>query len=134
MILNFSQRNKKQKGFTLVELVMTIVVVGIISIPLAILVREHLRSTVQSNNYAMAMNLARFEMERVKNMSYASVVAANFTNYQGYNFDVTRTVTFVQGTAVTAESLKRVVVTVTQGGVTLATLMTYIPRNVTYGL
>ena len=125
-----------KKGFTLIELIMTIVVIAIIAIPLALLVMEHLSSTLRSEDYTMAVNLARFEMENVKNLNYASIVSGSFPNYQGYSFDITRTVSFVQGNGASAESLKLVQVDVNRSGsaTILFTLKTYIAQNVAYGL
>lgn len=129
------QRAADKKGFTLVELIMTIVVVTIISIPLSLMIGQHMRSVFQSADQTMAANLASFEMERVKNLSYANIVNGNFANYQGYDFTVTRAVTLAQGSAVTPESLKQVRVDVQRTGsaVILYTLFTYVANNVGYG-
>jgi len=124
------------KGFTLIELIMTMVVVSIIAVPLALLLGQHVTSVFQSEDYTMAADLARYEMERVKNMAYANVVSANFPNYQGYNYDVARTVSFVQGTALTPESLKFVRIDIRKSGsaAVLFSLVTYLARNVIYGV
>ena len=130
------QRSKNYlSGFTLVELVMTIVVVAIVSIPLSLMISQHMRSVFESVDNTMAANLASFEMERVKNLSYANIVSGNFLNYQGYPYDVIRTVTFAQGSALTFESLKQVRVDVQKSGnpKILYTLFTYIANNVGYG-
>ena len=123
-------------GVTLVELIMTIVVVGIISIPLALLLKQHVQSAFQSQDYSSAVNLARFEMERVKKMSYNNIVTASFSNYQGYAYDVIRTVSYAQGNAASAESMKQVQVDVRKTGsaTNLVSLSTYITRNVLYGI
>ena len=125
-----------RKSFTLIELLMTIVVVAIIAIPLALLVGEHLNSILRSEEYTMAVDLARFEMENVKNLNYANIITGSFPNYQGYSFDVTRTVSFAQGNGASAESLKLVQVDVSRAGsvTILFTLETYIAQNVIYGL
>ena len=125
-----------KKGFTLIELIMTIVVIAIIAIPLALLVMEHLSSTLRSEDYTMAVNLARFEMENIKNLNYANIVSGSFPNYQGYSFDITRTISFAQGSGATPESLKLVQVDVNRSGsaAILFTLKTYIAQNVAYGL
>ncbi len=122
-----------RKGFSLIELVMTIIVIGIVAVPLGLLVSRHYASVFVSQDYHTAMNLARFEMERVKKMSYANVVTAT-TQRSGY--DLITTVTFVQGTALTPESLKRVVIDVRKTGTVpiIYSLATYRARNVTYGL
>jgi prepilin-type N-terminal cleavage/methylation domain-containing protein len=124
------------KGFSLIELIMTIVVVSIVAIPLSLLISQHVESAIQSEDYAMAVNLARFEMEKVNNMNYTSIVDASFSNYQGYNYDVTRTVTYAQGNGSSTESLKQIEVTVRKSatGSDMVRLVTYIAKNVNYGI
>ena len=114
---------------------MTIVLVGIVSIPLSLLIAQHITSTAYSKDTTLAFNLARWDMEQVNNTAYASIASASFPAYQGHSYDLARTVAFVAGSAVSAESLKRITVTVTRsgGGSVLATLVTYIARNVSYG-
>jgi len=131
-----SHQGRGIRGFTLIELIMTIVVVSIIAIPLTLFLGQHVVSVVQSEDYTMTVDLARHEMERVKNLAYANVVSASFSNYQGYNYDVTRTVSFTQGTALTPESLKFVRVDVRKSGsaTILFSLVTYLARNVIYGV
>jgi prepilin-type N-terminal cleavage/methylation domain-containing protein len=125
----------RKSGFTLIELVMTIVVVSIVAIPLSLLVNQHLTSVSQSSAYSTAVNLARFEMEKVNNMNYANISSVTVPNYEGYNFDVTRTVAFVQGNAGSLESLKQIRVEVKNAGssAVLFSLITYLAKNVSYG-
>jgi len=115
---------------------MAIIVVGVVAIPLSILIGEHIPAVFQSEDYAMALNLARYEIEVVNNLAYTSILDASYLNYQGYNYDVTRTVTYAQGSAVTAESMKKITVNVMKSGSaqTIVSLMTYVARNVSYGL
>ena len=129
-------RKSRLKGFSLIELVMTIVVVSIAAIPLSLLLSQHVESTFVSEDYTMGLHLARFEMEKVRNMSYANIVSATLSNYQGYNFNVARTVAYAQGNAASAESLKQVKVDVTKTGsaTVLVSLTTYVTKNVLYGL
>ena len=124
------------KGFTLIELVMTIVVVGIVAVPLSLLLSEHIRSLFQSEDYTMATNLARLDMEKVNNLAYANVATASSPNYNGYNCDIIRTVTYAQGTQLTPESLKQIRVDVRKTGsaTVLVSLVTYLARNISYGL
>lgn len=123
-------------GFSLIELIMTIVVMSIVSVPLSLLIGAHLESVFVSEDEAMAQNLARFEMEKVNNMNYANVTSANFSNYQGYPYDLVRTVSYVQGNGATAESLKKITVDVTKSNGTnvIAGLITYLAKNVVYGI
>lgn len=126
----------KSKGFTLIELIMTVVLVGIAAVPLSLMVFQHIQSVYTSRDFTLARNLARFEMEVVNNTNYPSIASASYSNYQGYDFDVTRTVTFVQGTDASAESLKKITVSVTRhdSATVLVNLITYIAKNVSYGL
>ena len=125
-----------KKGFTLVELLMTIVVLSIVSIPMSILISEHFLSVVQSSEQVMALNLARFEMEKVGNMDYATVGSVSVSDYEGYPYDIDRTVTFVQGDSASTESLKQIQVDVKSAGssVILFRLKTYLAKNVGYGI
>ncbi len=129
-------QSRPNSGFSLVELIMTIVVMSIVSVPLSLLIGAHLESVFVSEDEAMAQNLARFEMEKVNNMNYANVTSANFPNYQGYQYDLVRTVSYVQGNGATAESLKKITVDVTKSNGTkvIAGLITYLAKNITYGI
>jgi len=115
---------------------MAIVVVGIIAIPLSLLLSQHVQSLFVSADYATAVNLARLEMERVNNLAYANINSATFSNYEGYNYNVVRTVSYAQGNAASAESLKKITVEVTKSGsaTVLLSLNSYMVKNVSYGL
>lgn len=117
---------------------MTIVVVGIISVPLSLFVVRIANSAFQSRDHALGVNLARLEMEKVYNTPYASLTigTTNFSNYQGYSYNVARTVAYVFGNDAAAESLKLVTVTVTRptDSQIVGKLMTQIAKNVAYGL
>lgn len=129
-------QSRPNSGFSLIELIMTIVVMSIVSVPLSLLIGAHLESVFVSEDEAMAQNLARFEMEKVNNMNYANVTSANFSNYQGYQYDLVRTVSYVQGNGAAAESLKKITVDVTKSNGTkvIAGLITYLAKNVVYGI
>ena len=125
-----------KRGFTLIELIMTIVVVGIIAVPISLLLTQHITSTFQSEDLAMAVDLARFEMEKVNNLAFANIINYTNTTYDGYNYTVNRVVNYAQGSGATAESLKQINVTVTKSGnsIVLANITTYIAKNINYGL
>jgi len=128
----------KKKGFTLIELVMTMVVIGIVSVPLSYLITSHLEGVFLLEDDTMAQNLARFELEKVNNMAYATINAGTVTvsNYQGYAYDVSTTVSFVQGNAGSAESLKKIQVDVKESGSAKvnASLTTYLAKGVDHGI
>jgi len=123
-------------GFTLIELVLVIVVLGLTAVPLSLLLTEHIEGSVMSNDKALALQLGRMEMERVANLAYANVTSASFSNYQGYGFDVTRTVSYGAGGMWTPESLKQITVTVKKTGQAdvLVNFITYRARNVIHGV
>jgi prepilin-type N-terminal cleavage/methylation domain-containing protein len=126
----------KRKAFTLVELIMTIIIVSIISIGLALMLSQHIEGAFYSEDLTTALNLARLEMEKVNNMSYANINSANFTNYEGYSYDLTRTVAYQYGNASSTESTKKVTVEVKKAGTSavLISLVTYLAKNISYGL
>ena len=115
---------------------MTIVVVGIVALPISITLSKQVQSVFVSQDYSTALNLARLDMEQVLNTDYASINSASFSNYQGYAYNLSRTVTYVQGSSGTAESLKLVSISLTKAGsaTVLATIKTYIAKNITLGL
>ena len=122
-----------RKGFTLIELVMTIVIVSIISIPISLLVSRHFEAVFESGDYTAAMNLARFEMEKVNNMNYAIIGSGN-SSMGGY--DIIRTMSYAQGDAFSLESVKRIQVDVQKTGspAVLSSLVTHLVKNVNYGI
>ncbi len=77
---------------------MTIVVVGVIAVPLALLIGQYIDSVFDSHEYLITMNLARMEMERVYNMPFDRVVSTTFPQYQGYAYELERRVTVVPTT------------------------------------
>lgn len=131
-----SRKKTGKKGFTLVELIMAIVVIGIISLPISITLSKHVQSVFVSQDYSTALNLARLDMEQALNTDYDSLESAYFSNYQGYAYDLDRNVSYAQGHWWSQESLKLVVVSVTKAGSAdaLVTLKTYVAKNVTSGL
>jgi prepilin-type N-terminal cleavage/methylation domain-containing protein len=124
----------RPKGFTLIELIMTIVVVGIAALPISITLAKHVQSVFLSQDMTMATNLARFDLAQMNNTAYASVVSVTLNNYQGYPYTLTRTVSFINGTALTVESTIKVTAQVSSPGsaVVLAKLVTYISKNLRY--
>lgn len=134
--MKFQIRFPKAKGFTLIELIMTIVVVGIVAIPLSLLLSQHIESTFQSEDLTIALNLARFEMEKVNNLAYDDIGNANYPTYEGYDYQVQRNTQLIEGNPSTPESLNRIRVEVkdTDTGAVIVTLITYIAKNVGYGV
>jgi prepilin-type N-terminal cleavage/methylation domain-containing protein len=127
---------KNTRAFSLIELVITIVVVSIIAVPLALFIFENIENVFKSEDLTLALDLARLEMETVNNLAYTSINSASYSNYQGYAYDVTRTMTYAYGTALTPESVKKIVVEVKKSGsaAVLVNLVTYIAKNISYGI
>lgn len=125
---------RKAKGFTLVELIMAIVVVGIVAIPISVTISKHIQSVFDSQDITMAVNLARFDLEQMNNTAYTSIASASIAGYQGYAYDLSRTVSFVNGNSGTDESTLKITSEVTKSGsaAVLASLTTYISENVRY--
>ena len=131
--MKFFKLFPKKGAFTLIELIMTIVVVGIVALPISITLAKHVQSVFVSQDYTVALNLARFEMEHMLNTAYASVASATTNNYLGYTYNVTTTVT---ETVSGVQAYKIITVSVTKAGnvTVLVTLKNYMVKNVTWGL
>ena len=123
------------RGFTLLELVLVIVVLGLTALPLSLLLTEYTEGAALSHDKSLACQLGRMEMEKVRNLGYGEVQSGDFPGYEGYDYDVSRTVTFIFGDAGSPESLKMVLVNVRKSGQPsiLSRLVTYRARNVLYG-
>ncbi|MFA5260844.1 MAG: prepilin-type N-terminal cleavage/methylation domain-containing protein [Candidatus Omnitrophota bacterium] len=124
------------RGVTLVELILTMVILGIVAVPLTLMLYEHVEGVFLSSDQMLAAQLGRREMERQNNMAYDSLLTASQSNYQGYPFDVDTTVSYVYGNASSVESLKSVQVEVTKHGSSdvLANYITYRVKNVQFGV
>jgi prepilin-type N-terminal cleavage/methylation domain-containing protein len=133
--VNLTRDSRKGGGFTLIELIMTMVVVGIASVPLALLIRQHIEAAQSCGQASSAMNLARLEIENVNAMDFAAIATASNLGFRGYPYDVVRTVAYVYGSDATPEGLKKVTVEVRAAGqkAPLIGLVTYVVRNVAYG-
>ncbi|MCD6093555.1 MAG: prepilin-type N-terminal cleavage/methylation domain-containing protein [Candidatus Omnitrophica bacterium] len=57
------------KGFTYIELLITLVIMAVLFVPMMQVFSHFLHSTVVSQDFITATNLARWEMERVKNLN-----------------------------------------------------------------
>ena len=125
----------KNKAFTLIELIMTIIVVGIVALPISITLSKHIQSVLVSQDYTVALNLARLEMEHLLNTAYASIIVGTTSSpgYSGYAYDLT---TVVTETVSGAQAYKLISISVTRAGSAtgLVNLKNYIVKNVTWGL
>lgn len=116
---------------------MTMVVVGIVALPISITLSQHVQSVFDSQDYTLALDLARFKMEEFFNTAYASITAgttvSNYPEYAAY--DLTSVVTVVTEPLPGTETYKTISISVakTGSGTVLVILKTYV-ANATWGL
>ena len=151
-----------RQGLTLVELVMTISLAAILGIPVGILLSEQLTGTLKARDYAVAMSLARAEMDRLdildsppgldnnaNGFCHADLAPTSPTPlpivgyWTGYPYDLTRIVQCQTGDcssncaspANTNNGVKRIELRVTKSGSSdlLASLVTYRTKYVRFG-
>jgi len=119
------------RGFTLVELVVTILIVSMFVAGIAMIMQQVVVGLAFSGDSVKALSLARLEMSKVNNLVYLldSTLADGYdfttTNYDGSVYDLNRTVDYV---ADTSNKLKEVNVSVYPTGTTdiLISLTTYV--------
>lgn len=129
--------NRIQKhGFALIELIISIVVLGIVLIPLGLMSMEYMREIVYSRDLAAAEGLAKTEMSIVNNIPYSDATLADgydntTSNYAEHPYDLCRTVSFANSPT---NTLKKVQVRVYPSGSTtqLANVITYL-ASVSFG-
>lgn len=123
-----------KRGFTLIELVMTIVVAGIIAVPLSLMIFKQVEGTFLSEDIAVCNNLLRFQMEKVNNLSFSSIADTAISNFEGFDYDLAQTVSTISHAG--SERLKQVNVVLTRAGTakTVVSGSTYISDNIDYGI
>ena len=90
-----------KKGFTLIEVIVTVTIVAIIMLPIAATVIEYIRGGIMGDSIATATNLAKREISIINNLSFSdSTLNAGYDQVAspylaGYNFDLRRTVSAV---------------------------------------
>jgi hypothetical protein len=132
------------RGLTLVELVVTIGLLGIIGIPTGLLVGEQLIGSVRAKDSTVAMQLGRAHLERLDSLDdffhpELSVGARTVTPSGFPAYAVTTSVTCASGNctsgSLTSQGIKRIQVTVTKSGSPdpLARLITSRTKHVAFG-
>ncbi|MBI4335522.1 MAG: prepilin-type N-terminal cleavage/methylation domain-containing protein [Candidatus Omnitrophica bacterium] len=122
--------SKSKKGFTLVEIIITIVIWSVLILSVAFMAKEHIIGAQAAADISVAYNLARLEMSKVNSLTYSDATLADgynntTTGYEAYRYDLNRTVNYVSGSG---NNIKKVAVTVYEPGSSrrLAGLVTYI--------
>ncbi len=112
-----------KKGFTLIELVLVMVIMGISSLGLVVVMQQVVTNIHKPQVIATATALAEKEMERLMRLSFSSTIAEAQQSYTGNFSAYTHTTTI---TSIDANN-KEVIVTVTHpviGSLTMAFLRT----------
>mgnify|MGYP001565770134 CR=1 FL=1 len=132
--------NRNRKGFTLIELIVSIVIAGIILISFTASYRQIIMGLVYDSDLSKAIGLSQLEFSIANGISYTDAALANgynnlTFNYQGSGYDVRRQVSYDFGSDVSTQSLKRITITVYKTGSASAIMSTVTLRakNVTYG-
>jgi len=134
-MMRFIQRLHRKGAWTLFELIMAIIVIGIVSVPLSMLIFQHFDSSFLVDDLTNGYHLAQLEMETVKNIIYTdlSIGTTNTANYRGYPYDLRRIVSFIANNP--PDSLKEITVEIRKAGDTdvIIRLITRRTGNVTFG-
>jgi prepilin-type N-terminal cleavage/methylation domain-containing protein len=83
---------RQQKGFTLIELIISITIAAIVVLPLSIFIMEVIARTIMPEYYQVAASLLEGELERVTNLRFTDITnegPTNFTgNFNNYSYQV----------------------------------------------
>ena len=120
---------ERPKGITLVELIMAMVILGIIAIPVGSMIGARIQGMMTSTDMTAAGNLARREMEKLHNTSYASLATGGSA---AGSYSVSWTVTTAAGG--NGAERKDITLTAKRTGAadTLVTLYSSLAKDVTY--
>ncbi|MBM3251820.1 MAG: prepilin-type N-terminal cleavage/methylation domain-containing protein [Candidatus Omnitrophica bacterium] len=88
-------KNRNQNGFTLIEMIIAVVLLGLVLIPLGLMSTEYVRGIAYSRDLSVVEGLAKAEMAKINNLGYDNlpIGISTFENYEGYPYDLERTVT-----------------------------------------
>lgn len=88
------RKRRCANSFTLIELIITIVVLGIVMIPVGLMSMEYVRGIAYSHDLAVVEGLAKTEMAQINNLGYDNlpIIVSTFENYKGLPYDLERTV------------------------------------------
>lgn len=82
---------KTPKGFTLIELIMSVIIISICIIPVAVMFQQAMHGSVEAKVLTVANALAEEKMEEILRLGYANVTnqSGTFTGFSDYSFQVT---------------------------------------------
>ena len=118
---------KIERGVTLIELIMAMVILAAVAFPMAAMIGAQIEGSLAATDYTAAGNLARAQMEKLQNAAYAAVASgtASVSHY-----DLAWTVTALSGA--NSSEIKDITLTVSRGGDLLITYYGSIAKDVTY--
>jgi prepilin-type N-terminal cleavage/methylation domain-containing protein len=132
---------KNRRAYTLIEIIISIVILGIVIVPIAAGYQQITVGLSRSADLTKAVRLSELEFSIINTISYTDLTLSdgynNLTaNYQNSGYDLRRQVAYEAGSDVTAQSLKGITVTVYKGGgaTPIITTKTLRAKNVSYGL
>lgn len=126
------KNNRSNKGFTLIELIMAIVIMAIIVIFVANAYNNIVYMSVKKTDWSKAVRLLEFESSYENSIDYNSVSNLTRTNYMGSGYDIQTTVTYEAGSGATTQSLKRITILVSRSGIPVITNVTFRAKNVNW--
>ncbi|PIU40866.1 MAG: hypothetical protein COS99_08145 [Candidatus Omnitrophica bacterium CG07_land_8_20_14_0_80_42_15] len=82
------------KGLTLIELIMTIVIASVILIPVSVVIIESVQNAFLPEHFIAVSSLLESELERVTNLRFSNVVNEGPTEYTGNFSDYSHQVSY----------------------------------------
>jgi len=126
-------KDKKANGFTFIELIMVILIVGIAIIPLIQMYTTSLKGSADAELDTVALELAQEKMEETRQLSFGSVSSSSGTfaaPFAAYSYQVT--VGYVDqdfNTSGSPTEYKKVEIKVTHSSGTSTTLTTVMANH-----
>jgi len=127
-------KDKKAKGFTFIELIMIIVIVGIAVVPLIQMFTTSLKGSADTEATSIALELAQDKMEETKQLGFGGISSTSGTfssPFTAYSYQVT--VSYVNDTFTDSggspTNYKKVEVKVTHSSGTSTTLTTVVSNH-----
>lgn len=127
----------KKHGFTLIEIIVSITIAGIILLSVSMAYQQLVAGIINNASLAKALDLSRLEFSIVNSIDYTDATLAggynNLTsNYQSSGFNLRRIVTFEAGDALSTQSLKHITTIVYLGSKIIMSTDSLRAKNVTY--